>query len=112
MRIELDLPDWVDEKHIYVLAGVECVARRLTNTRYWEVKTSRCNMCGECCKHLSRHWPRGARLVDGKWTCDHLTYRANEYLCDYGRHRPYECCVADHADKDYCNVVWERIDAD
>jgi len=94
VKIELDLPDWVDERHIRIFAGIEEVARRMTNTRYWEVKTSRCNMCGECCK------------LDG---CDKLVFKANEWRCSHLIGRPFCCCCGDHAGQDHCNIRWEQV---
>lgn len=53
MRIELDLPDWVDERRIIILAGIELVAEKVPWEEKWKVKETRCNMCGACCMNFT-----------------------------------------------------------
>lgn len=59
MKVELELPEWTDDRHIWVIGGQEPVACRIrikkkdgTITRRWYIKTSRCNLCGKCCMNL------------------------------------------------------------
>jgi len=103
MKVNLDLPKWVEERHIRVFAGIEEVAKKLKG-KHWQVKTSRCNMCGECCKDVSDNW-RFGRATNG-W-CLKLVYYANEYRC--GIDRPFTCCAGDQAGEDYCSVEWKVI---
>lgn len=123
MRINIELPDWVDERHIrvlkdgkdnlFVLAGVEEVAKFLRtgpHTERWQVKTARCDLCGECCMKVNSNWQFG---VDGKtgW-CRHLEWNEGwkGYLCDQGMGRPMSCSVGDDADKKHCVVKWKIIE--
>lgn len=111
VKIELDLPDWVDARNIRVFAGIEEVARRMKRREYWEIKTARCSICGECCKHTNAEWPRGATEIDGKWVCNFLAEpKAGEARCALLKQRPFMCCATDHAGEDYCSVKWERVD--
>jgi len=49
MKIELDLPDWVDDgSAIRIFKGIELVAKKFKN-KPWKIKIVRCNFCGECC---------------------------------------------------------------
>lgn len=77
MKINLEIPDWVDGKHLYIMAGIELVAYRFLDGK-WRVKTSRCSMCGKCCKRLN---------------CEHLKMDGDKYICDHGLARPFSCCV-------------------
>lgn len=55
MKVVLDLPDWVDERHIRIMAGVELVAIKRAGEDHWRIKDGRCNMCGDCCTGLKNH---------------------------------------------------------
>lgn len=104
MKIPIEIPDWaIDEKRtIYILAGMEEVAHK-PHGKSWEVKTTRCNMCGKCCMNVPDNWSHGSK--EGK--CKHLVYRANEYICGLGENRPFQCCIGDDAGEDYCVITWE-----
>jgi hypothetical protein len=80
MKICLDIPDWVEGKHLYVFAGIELVAYKY-NSGGWMVKTGRCSMCGSCCV-----------LRDGP--CEHLVEDGKRRLCGLGSGRPFSCCLA------------------
>ena len=110
MRIEIDIPDWCDERHIRVFAGIEEVARRLTGKQHWEIKVSRCTQCGECCKRALEGWAKGMKMVDGVRWCEHLIYYANEYRCDYLIDRPFSCSCGDSAGQEHCNIRWEKVE--
>ena len=53
MRIELEIPDGMIEsgRMIHIMAGRERVAYKPWNGE-WQVKYSRCSMCGECCRAM------------------------------------------------------------
>ena len=55
MRIEIDIPDWADERHIRILAGRELAAAKLAHEDFWRVKDVRCNHCGKCCPEDCKH---------------------------------------------------------
>jgi len=89
MRVELDLPDWVDERHIRIMAGVELVAQKLAQNDYWQVKETRCNHCGKCCmgfKTAKHFYP----VVNGR--CIHLKERPDgKYDCSIALYRSRAC---------------------
>ena len=77
MKVVLDLPDWVDERHVRIkrndgdveiFAGIELVAIKKAELDHFLVKDGRCNMCGDCCTGLSDShiYP----IIDGD--CIHL----------------------------------------
>ena len=74
MKIEVTIPDWATERHLYILAGIELVAFKHVD-KDWKVKISRCSMCGKCCEKLG---------------CEHLN---NNKECDYNTARPWSCCI-------------------
>lgn len=80
MRITVDLPDWCDERHIYIMAGVELVAYKWYGQDFVRVKKVRCTFCGDCCKGLNDLWPYG---VDDAGTCIHLQEESatGEFKC-------------------------------
>jgi len=81
---------WTDERNIYIFAGIEIFIKR--DLGKWYIKTERCNKCGECCRRVK---------------CEHLIFRANEWLCDYHIDRPFQCCVYE-APEEYCNIRWRQ----
>ena len=91
MKIELGLPDWADERGIYIFAGIEEVAKRTPDTgNKWVVKKNRCTQCGECCKRLN---------------CEHLVAGAGGYECDLRQDRPFNCCIGDGGKG--CAITWK-----
>ncbi len=91
MKIEIKLPEWADERAIYIMAGIELVAFKIPE-KNWQIKTSRCNMCGKCCMNLRNTHP--FPIIDGK--CIHLKKEPGnnqKWRCGLGIHRPFGCCV-------------------
>lgn len=88
MRVELDLPDWVDERRVVILAGVEEVAH-YEPTGGWKIKTGRCSRCGKCCG-----------------PCEYL----NENRCSLNARMPWECLTSDGVDTvKECTVTWRTV---
>lgn len=87
MKIEIEIPDWCEERHIFILAGIEMAAYKLVDDDQWHVKKSRCNMCGECCKTFKK--PFVFEVHDG--VCEHLL---SNNTCGLGGHRPWVCCTS------------------
>ena len=46
MRIEIEIPDWSLEHHLYILSGIEPVAIKYLEENEWKIKTGRCRQCG------------------------------------------------------------------
>lgn len=90
MKIELELPDWVDERTLRIFAGIESVATKDIGGT-WQVKESRCNLCGTCCGD-----------------CKELIYSEGDkgYMCNSGWDRPFGCCVGDGVGNGKCNITW------
>ena len=86
MRIELELPEWTEERHIYVMAGIELVAYKYLN-QPWKVKTGRCNMCGKCCSSFRND---SETIING--TCINLVNDGPKRICKLGVNRPWNCC--------------------
>lgn len=106
MKIELELPDWVRERTIYVMAGVELAAYRVPG-RTWQVKISRCNMCGKCCMKLGERHP--FPVIDG--SCVYLSKRPGKnpmYECGLRMHRPFGCCVGIAQDMSECTEKYKE----
>lgn len=104
MRIELDLPDWAEGRHIYVMAGVEEVARKPPG-RPWQIKTVRCDLCGGCCKKVGQNWRMGRDPETG-W-CARLRQAGPEFYCDLGLMRPLACCVGE-PQSEFCCIRFEE----
>ena len=85
MKIEINLPEWVEEKHIYIMAGIELVAKKYLG-QLWEIKTSRCISCGKCCGD-----------------CKHL--KNNQ--CSLALERPFRCCITNG--KEYCKEKFNTM---
>jgi hypothetical protein len=104
MRVLIDLPDWVDERHIYIFAGVELAAQKLSFNNFWQIKDTRCNQCGKCCmnfKNIKHYYPVvNGRCVhlqergDGKYNCGILIHRSSACGIDPSHHiKRGECCI-------------------
>lgn len=91
MKVELELPEWASERHIYVLAGIELAAYKNAESEDWYVKTVRCNSCGECCKNLVP----GQYPLKANKECLHLVPDGNKLICGLGVMRPLPCCEGD-----------------
>ena len=91
MKIELDLPDWTEERAIYIMAGIELVAYKIPGQK-WKIKTGRCNQCGKCCMNLRKTHP--FPVINGR--CVYLVRepgKEERYRCGLGIQRPFGCCV-------------------
>jgi hypothetical protein len=104
MKLVLDLPDWVDERNIRILAGIELVASKKHNENFWKVKDERCVQCGECCIGIKGHiYPTVdkacihlAEEQNGKRACKIALYRsrtceADPKKCDYITYKIIQC---------------------
>jgi len=100
MRVVLDLPDWVEETRLSILAGIEHVARKRPGEP-WEVKTARCSMCGACCKDCPDLEERqGYKQPNGEWA----------KMCKWNAARPYHCCIGDGLKTtDKCTIRWGKV---
>jgi len=107
--INLELPDWADERVIHIMAGIERIAYEYP----WDqlmIKTTRCSMCGKCCMSLGENhiFP----VIYGR--CSYLKKEVgdnNRWLCDLGTFRPHACCVTKSFLKRIpeCTVKYESV---
>jgi hypothetical protein len=87
MMLNIDLPDWIEGKELFIMAGMETVAHKHIG-KEWMVKTSRCSSCGACCENLP------IKGVDGeKGVCNYLVSVDGKRICELGICRPFFCCV-------------------
>jgi hypothetical protein len=91
LKIELNLPDWVDERHIYIMAGIEMVAYKLYGEDVIHIKTRRCSNCGECCMHLT---PSARLPIGSDGHCSYLEDVGGGLMeCAMGVNRPFGCSI-------------------
>jgi len=90
MKIKLEIPEWADERHIYVMAGIEVAARKSAHEKDFKVKVSRCSNCGDCCRNLGVGWGMG-RKENGE--CIHLEADGPQTRCGLLGDRPFFCGV-------------------
>lgn len=107
--ITLEVPEWAEERHIYVFAGREVIARKLVD-KPLEVKTVRCNLCGECCRNCSDDWMFGQ--TNG--VCNHLRYErtpnGDGWFCKLrGDIVPFTCCKGKYEDLEKCCIRFEEV---
>jgi hypothetical protein len=106
MKIEVEIPDEYAVRHIYIMAGIEPVAKKEVG-KEWAVKTDSCSMCGKCCMDLPPHHPMG---LTEEGHCVHLEKENDTtYICGMRIHRPLGCCLADPTWRDDCSVRYEVI---
>jgi hypothetical protein len=96
MKIELDLPDWVDNSGVFsFFQGREMVAYKYQNGN-WMVKDIRCTRCGECCPDDCKMKEPG---INGLYTCK------NE------NDKPFRCCfgpIEGHKEEN-CKVAYKEM---
>lgn len=96
MKLELELPDWIDRRAIRVFAGIELIAYKFPWTPLM-VKTSRCSMCGKCCMTVN---------------CDHLEKEPGDndrWRCGLGIERPFVCCTAEPRNIPECTSKYKEV---
>ena len=107
MKIQLDLQDWCDERHIFVVAGTELAAYKDAFEDKFHVKTSRCNYCGKCCMDL----PKGHVPLDENNNCVHLGEDGDKRPCKLGATKPLPCVEGDPVKsgwgKDFCSIRYD-----
>jgi len=109
MKIEIELPDWVDERDIYVMAGIELAAYKFAAEKKFHVKTSRCNQCGKCCE-WSPQTPYYPSNPDG--SCSKLIPDGpDKKVCSIAVYRPFPCAYGDPVmgrwSKDFCSIRYD-----
>jgi hypothetical protein len=89
MKIELELPEWVDPNAtLILLADQELVAFKTPNEEL-KVKKERCVQCGECCLDTpDGHTPFGS---DDEDKCNALKKEGDKWLCTAGAKKPFRC---------------------
>lgn len=91
MKIEIELPDWTDERNIYVFAGIELAAIKTFRENEFRIKDTRCNSCGKCCMGID---PKAHFFPVINGNCVHLIYEPgtkDKYRCRFGISRPFVC---------------------
>jgi hypothetical protein len=111
MQLVIDIPEWAQERHIYVMAGMELLAY-LPYQGQVQVKTVRCNNCGWCCENP----PKGAVPQGHDGACIYLETIGSAKECSLGLSRPWHCCWPDphltkhpEADK-HCCIRYEVVE--
>lgn len=90
-KITIELPDWADERHIYIMAGIELVAYQIYGDERLFVKTARCSSCGECCMNLSAS---AGMPISREGHCIYLDEPVGgKRECILGLYRPFGCSV-------------------
>lgn len=97
MKIELELPDWVNERAIHILAGIERVAYKLP-WACWMVKTNRCSMCGECCRKIDCPYLEKEPGNNDRWRCS------------LGTKRSYDCCTSRPKKMKNCTIKFKKVE--
>jgi hypothetical protein len=89
MKIEIEIPDWAASTRLLIIAGTECVAQKLPQDDFWQVKKIRCNRCGECCLD-SPPTPYG---LDDEGKCVKLIREGEEWICTAGMGKALRCVL-------------------
>jgi len=85
----LELPVWVEGKHLYFFAGIELLAYKYLDVP-WQIKVSRCHECGGCCMNLGEvSQQEFVKVTDG--SCTMLIADGTKMVCSLGSARPFSC---------------------
>lgn len=89
MKIELELPDWVDKNlTLMILSGQELVAFKEPK-RDWKIKKIRCIQCGECCLID----PNNVPFLGENEKCIYLNISGDKCACMAGEKKPFGCLI-------------------
>lgn len=107
MKIEIDLPEWCNSRHLFILAGIELVAYKIQGDTTWKVKSGQCNFCGKCCE-TSSYYPFPT-AEDG--SCSMLEMIGTEKVCKLGSDRPTGCSVGvlNTKNDSYCTISYVDV---
>lgn len=113
MRLDFDLPKWAEDRFVAVTAGKELVAFKKKGDKFLHVKTDVCNMCGECCKNLSKNFVMPT--TDG--VCNYLVEDDGAYKCSrlmLDGARPHVCDIFDpvlgSGDESFCSIRYKKVE--
>lgn len=111
MKLTIELPDWCEGRHIFVLAGTELAAYKPADRDEALVKQSRCNLCGYCC---TRH-PKNGFPTDADGACAYLVTIGTAKECSLGTATPWQCCWSDphlagwDDAEEHCAIRYKRV---
>lgn len=95
MKIQLDIPKWVDPKQtLMLLSGKELVWFKHYH-QPGKMKIVRCNQCGECCMDF----PPVIFGSDDEGKCTMLEKDGDKWVCRAGADTPKRC-LSDPVDRE------------
>jgi hypothetical protein len=106
IKISIELPDWCDERDIFILAGLELAAYKRAKETSIFIKENRCSQCGKCCMDVPIDHEYG-RAKDGN--CVNLFYdeTIKKYICKKGVYKPVSCCIGDKMIPE-CSITYKE----
>ena len=110
MRLIIDVPEWAQERHIYIMAGIELLACKFYGEDIIHIKEERCNLCGKCCKNIRGGFHEDR---DENNNCVHLKKEGEVYICSKAISRSFLCCRADPVllkwtDGSFCSITYRH----
>jgi len=99
-KVTFEIPDYVEDIPLFLMAGREMVAMYLEGKVYKKVE--RCNQCGECCTIYGLEFPSCSNLENNK--------------CKLGMMMPMACCLWEPILNDRgglmekCSIRWKEVD--
>lgn len=98
--LTIEIPEWAEERHVFVFGGFELIAFRPSGKDELWVKLTRCDKCGWCCENL-------------RPDCGDLQQVGGEKLCKRGADRPFICSYAEpkmqDRGMDECNITYKVV---
>lgn len=88
--MQLEIPDWVIERRVYIFLGRECWMVYEPDENQWYIKTERCNKCGKCCRDVPDDWQHGVQEIDGIRYCAGIREAGGEWWCE-AKNAPFGC---------------------
>jgi len=97
--VTIEIPDWAEERHIFVFGGFELMAWKPSGKDELWVKLTRCAMCGWCCENL-------------RPDCKDLEQIGKSKVCKRGADRPFICSYSDPKQNnapgcEACNITYK-----
>ena len=99
-----DIDDKYEERAIRIMAGRELVAKKSPGDKYWLVKETSCNFCGECCLDF----PGTIYGSDDEGKCNALVKNGKQWECSAGVQVPWTCLDDPHS-IDCCSITYRWV---
>lgn len=107
MILAIDLPDWIGDRAVRIIAGREHVATLYPDGSLY-MKQGRCNQCGNCCIDPGPRFPE--QDIEGVKYCAYVHVEEGKFWCRNDI-QPYGCVKDAPPNNPHseCSQTWIKV---